>query len=237
MIRSAALGVLGIAGLLCVVLPANSSGASFDCAKATSAVEKLICSESELSTADEELANIYDQARTYSASPQEFKKKQMHWIRADRDPCQTKECIAAAYRNRIEELSAPSPAEEYYLEEPVTAVGGPEPVELGNHYVCFRVHGKASAPLIDFAVSFPDSGQILEVVNVCGKTSKGGRLDFSFTDGFGNRGKGTFQSSGEEGVLTLEEVSPAKAPEQRNILRNYGTYELTKQACGSKEEN
>lgn len=234
--------------------------AGFDCAKAKSAVEKLICSENELSKADEQLSHIYSKALASSANTAEFKKEQLDWIRAKRDPCRNKECVAEAYKKRIEVLSGPAPVEEYYLRERFSTgddteeeVGGEEPEDGeaakdeggtddkkpgGSYYhVCVKVHGNPSAPLIDFEVYFPDSGQSVTAEFVRCKTTKGGSLDFAFTDSWGNRGKGTLNRSGEEATLVLEEVKPVEeAGRGRMALRNYGTYELTKQECGSGEE-
>jgi uncharacterized protein YecT (DUF1311 family) len=74
--------------------------ASFDCAKAGTAVEKLICADPALRAADGEMATIYK--RVYAAAgsgAQAVKQDQREFI-AKRNQCGTAECIAGAYQAR-----------------------------------------------------------------------------------------------------------------------------------------
>jgi len=246
-----------VAGALCIFSTLGFA-AGFDCAKANSAVEKLICSDNALSKADEELSNIYSQALASSATPPEFKKEQINWIRAKRDTCRNRECIAEAYKKRIEVLSGPAPVEEYYLRDRFS-IGGPpagdddDPDEARNtngekqsddekpgalyYTVCVKVHGNPSAPLIDFEIYFPDSRQSVSGEYVRCKAKADGTLEFAFTDNWGNRGRGKLDRSEESATLSLEEVEPLEEPGWgRNALRNYGDYDLTKQKCESGED-
>jgi len=59
MTRLAALAVL----LLAALVPSLASAASFDCAKARTKVEKLICKDPQLSRQDEDLAKAYGEAQ------------------------------------------------------------------------------------------------------------------------------------------------------------------------------
>lgn len=52
----------GLAGLVLLALALPAGAASFDCAKARTKVEKLICKDSQLSRQDEELAKAYGEA-------------------------------------------------------------------------------------------------------------------------------------------------------------------------------
>ena len=54
--------VAALAGLLLFLLAAPASAASFDCAKARSKVETLICKDPQLSRQDEDLAKAYGEA-------------------------------------------------------------------------------------------------------------------------------------------------------------------------------
>ena len=55
--------VAALAALLLIVLaPSLASAASFDCAKARTKVEKLICKDPQLSRQDEDLAKTYGEA-------------------------------------------------------------------------------------------------------------------------------------------------------------------------------
>ncbi len=234
-----------VIGVLCL-LPSAAFAAGFDCAKASSAVEKLICSDSRLSKADEELSDLYSRALAGSGKKAEFKKEQMVWIRTERDRCRDKDCLAAEYKKRIEVLSGPSPIEEYYMRERFPNTGeeqeddeeesGDKKPEGLYYHVCVKVHGNPSAPLVDFEIYFPDSGQSVTAELVRCKTAGEGTLEFTFMDNWGNKGKGRLDRSGEEATLNVEEVKAIEPGWGRNALRNYGEYELTRQKCGSGEE-
>jgi hypothetical protein len=81
---------------------ASESGSrpSFDCTKASTQVEKLICSSSALSQADSDMAGEY--RRMYStpgADSNLIKQGQREFI-AKRNLCTTEECVAEAYKAR-----------------------------------------------------------------------------------------------------------------------------------------
>ncbi len=88
-----------------VAAPADQVGPSFDCAKAASSVEKMICSNAELAAADSELAAFYKKnivASGVNAAP--IKQGQRMFI-SKRENCKTTACVAEAYRARYEELA------------------------------------------------------------------------------------------------------------------------------------
>jgi uncharacterized protein YecT (DUF1311 family) len=85
--------------------PATQGIPSFDCAKASTAVEKLICSNAELADADSELALFYKKNIVASgADAGSIRQGQKAFI-AIRNQCDTATCIAEAYRSRHEELT------------------------------------------------------------------------------------------------------------------------------------
>jgi uncharacterized protein YecT (DUF1311 family) len=93
------------AGVLLVLAAAGPAGAaSFDCARAMSAVEKRICGSARLSALDDELAATYAQARRLSADPAALKAAQQAWIRDERDKEDDAGSVEAAYLARIEEI-------------------------------------------------------------------------------------------------------------------------------------
>lgn len=89
--------------------------ASFDCSKANSATEKLICGNASLSDLDTSLAKLYfdilhilpDQDAAY------FKKSEEQWLRNIRDGClshskpfeEPESCLSLAYKQRSKDLS------------------------------------------------------------------------------------------------------------------------------------
>jgi uncharacterized protein len=65
-----------------LVLPlASAEAASFDCKKASTRIDKTICSDPELSKADERLAAAFAAATTASLSPLTLRAEQAEWLR------------------------------------------------------------------------------------------------------------------------------------------------------------
>lgn len=91
---------------------AATQAASFDCAKASTAVEKMICADAELSRLDEEMQTVHSQAYQYTADPVGFRAEQRQWLKT-RDTCKDADCVAQAYRPRLgvlrSLLQAPKP--------------------------------------------------------------------------------------------------------------------------------
>ncbi len=93
-----------VAGLLPLVAAAPmATAASFDCAKAGTRIEKLICADAELGRLDTELGRLYAEARRSAAEPAAMKRAQRDWLRL-RDRCPDNTCVADAYRARISAL-------------------------------------------------------------------------------------------------------------------------------------
>lgn len=81
--------------------------ASFDCQKARSYTEKTICDDSELSSFDEELNQIYQHAKEVAArkgEQQAFKEEnKREWVWRENN-CQDRACILQWYKDRKERL-------------------------------------------------------------------------------------------------------------------------------------
>ncbi|HEX7815926.1 lysozyme inhibitor LprI family protein [Dyella sp.] len=77
--------------------------ASFDCAKAKSDTEKLICKDAETSALDSKLQQAYKtaQAATDAAGKKVLVDEQRHWITYVRDLCTDQACLQQAYTARI----------------------------------------------------------------------------------------------------------------------------------------
>ena len=102
-----------VRGMICVsavfwATVGAASGASFDCAKASTASEKLVCSDQGLSGLDERLAEAYRQALKKAPHREVLKKEQQQWIGTVRDACTDAACMSAAYEARIAALEGPA---------------------------------------------------------------------------------------------------------------------------------
>lgn len=82
---------------------ACAHAASFDCKKATTIVEKLICGDSRLSAYDSALAKLYKTEMKKTNNKNTLKQDQRDWLK-NRNTCESSACIAKAYINRIDEL-------------------------------------------------------------------------------------------------------------------------------------
>jgi uncharacterized protein YecT (DUF1311 family) len=94
--------------------------ASFDCAKATSRTERLICSDAALGARDEILSKLYVAAlREEPKGP--IKASQRQWL-AKAGACGTAACLGDAYDERIETLlrtkGGNGAATHFFTEEP-----------------------------------------------------------------------------------------------------------------------
>jgi uncharacterized protein len=77
--------------------------ASFDCSKASTRVEMVICADPLLAEFDVALANAYRTTLSQSFSPSEIRQQQTSWLKR-RNACREPDCIRAAYRLRLAEL-------------------------------------------------------------------------------------------------------------------------------------
>ena len=81
-----------------------SAAASFDCSKAASREEKLVCGNPQVSAADEELAGAYRVALESLPDREKLKKEQQAWIRNERNACRDAQAMLNAYKSRIAAL-------------------------------------------------------------------------------------------------------------------------------------
>ena len=93
---------------LCVTVDPTLA-ASFDCTKAATKSEKLICVDQQVSAADEQLAELYRRILEQSSDKENVKKEQRNWIKAQRDACPDTSCMLKAYQARIAALEALEP--------------------------------------------------------------------------------------------------------------------------------
>ena len=87
-------------------LPFAAQAASFDCTKASTQVEKTICTTPELSELDDNLGEVYE--KTLDLTPAQDRhalvSKEISWLEHVRDRCASKECLIKAYKARLNSL-------------------------------------------------------------------------------------------------------------------------------------
>jgi uncharacterized protein len=90
--------------MLLLAVSGSSSAASFDCNKASTFVEKAICSDRTLSALDDALSENYKDmlaSNIGEGARKDLRATQRIWI-ADRNKCTTRSCVEALYRQRVD---------------------------------------------------------------------------------------------------------------------------------------
>ncbi|WP_338845170.1 hypothetical protein V8J88_15860 [Massilia sp. W12] len=89
---------------LCLPVAALAIGvaqaASFDCARAASPAEKMICAQPELSSQDESMARLWHALRAHAAAP-DLMPRQQAWLK-QRNQCKNQACLQMLYAQRIQ---------------------------------------------------------------------------------------------------------------------------------------
>jgi uncharacterized protein len=87
-----------------MLLGCAAYAASFDCTKAQSKVEHLICDNTSISKLDEELNAAYKTALQDEKQADSIKQAQKQWMK-ERNGCVDADCVRSAYEARLHELS------------------------------------------------------------------------------------------------------------------------------------
>jgi uncharacterized protein len=79
--------------------------AGFNCAKASSDIEKMICGNPELSRMDEGLRAAYKEASSEASDPAPLSADQNLWLKKIRNACRDASCLKRVYQERIADLN------------------------------------------------------------------------------------------------------------------------------------
>ena len=99
--------MVGAVMLLSGLWGGEAQAAGFDCKKAASRIERLICGDPELNSFDSQLDGAYRGALDRSNQPASVKDRQLAWLK-QRDACADVACLSAAYQRQIKVLGAVS---------------------------------------------------------------------------------------------------------------------------------
>ncbi|EOX9391791.1 lysozyme inhibitor LprI family protein, partial [Escherichia coli] len=94
----------------------TANAVSFDCSKAKSYSEKLICSNSELSELDDKLNSLYQKVKLESADKKAFRKI-VSDLWNEREKCKTESCVRQWYSNAFREYSSLNEINENIINE------------------------------------------------------------------------------------------------------------------------
>ena len=102
--------VFAIATTIVTAITLTAQAASFACEKATSPVERAVCSSTETSDLDEVLGRYYAAARMALKSAEScLVNDQRVWLRTVRDACRDTGCLKRTYLERLAVLDALQP--------------------------------------------------------------------------------------------------------------------------------
>jgi len=90
--------------LVLFLMAFKSHAVSFDCAKASTLVEKTVCSDKELSDLDDLLMQSYKNAMSNATNKKALKAAQLAWLKT-RNRCQDVGCLKKAYGERTKQLN------------------------------------------------------------------------------------------------------------------------------------
>ena len=83
---------------------------SFDCAKAQTRVEKMVCADRAIAELDEYLGRYYAASRAAIPGARAcLQSDQARWLKSTRDACADAACLTSAYLNRLAELDPLQP--------------------------------------------------------------------------------------------------------------------------------
>jgi len=96
------LGIITFALLACAP---SCYAASFDCLKAASRTEQIICRDNKLSELDEALTHVYQERLSALKDTRFLREQQRTWLLEVRNRCTTATCLIAVYQKRLAQLS------------------------------------------------------------------------------------------------------------------------------------
>ena len=99
-----------VGSFVLLALSVGAQAASFDCAKAATSTEKLVCANQRISDLDEYLGRYYQTARAeLGRGAACLAPNQREWLRTVRNVCKDAKCLERVYLDRLAELDPLQP--------------------------------------------------------------------------------------------------------------------------------
>ncbi len=86
--------------------PLVAAAPSFDCMKATTDVERLICATPSVAALDVKLSGAYRRLLGLGEDRAALKREQVSWLKVKRNVCESAECLRSEYQSRVDDLEA-----------------------------------------------------------------------------------------------------------------------------------
>lgn len=110
-----------LSAVAALVITGTVQAAGFDCAKASSAAEHMVCDDPALATLDSELGALFKLQLRTAKKTEELQAEQRRWLREVRDACRDVACLKVAYERRAYGLRFGS---EWMTEQRAKAICG-----------------------------------------------------------------------------------------------------------------
>jgi uncharacterized protein len=175
--------------LLGALLASAAPAASFDCEKAVTRTEQLICANADLSNLDDELARSFKAVLQNSDDKQALVQQQSSWLKQERDACQSVDCLKGVIQSRVAALSRNSsqpapPSRIFYEVLPKLRVGTHVPLLLPSafpppiresdiHHVAIEASQNKYSVIMYYEEGYGDAGYFGRISG-----EKDGRLGF-----------------------------------------------------------
>jgi uncharacterized protein len=99
-----------VAAVAAAGIAAPAAAQSFDCAKAQTRIERMVCADRAIADLDEYLGRYYSAARAaVPAAESCLRDDQQQWLKTKREACQDATCLRTAYLERLAELDPLQP--------------------------------------------------------------------------------------------------------------------------------
>lgn len=98
--------------------------AVWNCAKAKTVVERLICNNPDLRTQDAWMGSLYTELQALGQTPE---RSQQNWLKNHRNPCRDTDCLRSVYADRIRDFESLVSRVEAAGEPPATVAPTIEP--------------------------------------------------------------------------------------------------------------
>lgn len=154
--------------ILYIVMVAISLGAaSFDCTKAGTKIEKMICGDAEVSAMDSELGGVYRVALENVNDKQKLKQDQRDWMNT-RDSCESVSCLKQMYQIRISYLEGftKKQAQKLTLSGSIVSTHNPAgggygiQTQEGVYGLCYTWDDERAVKILDTLLQ---SGQVVQI--------------------------------------------------------------------------
>lgn len=161
-----------------IVMTPSAPAASFDCAKASSKIERMICSSESISALDTRLQNEYTKALAQACEAAELKKFQRLWLKS-RDTSVDEKGLSWMYEERIKSLATKNapPIEKYSVINP--AIGKYKFEVKRSGCVEYRPHHNQ---VYAMTISDPSEKQI-QAIEIQSSSPQGWLLSIADLDG------------------------------------------------------